>query len=87
MSANMRDADQPTPSAENLKDRQNQQKEVVREFSKGKLTIDELSERLNPVQSSTRDEMTGEVVIWDLASERQIQALPLAPGRSPVTMG
>ncbi|MFZ0746120.1 MAG: caspase family protein [Terracidiphilus sp.] len=78
---------QPSTNPENTKDRQKQEKDLFRQLEKGKLTLSELNERLNPVQILAEDEMTREVVIWDLASEHQIQALPLARGRSPVTMG
>jgi WD40 repeat protein len=79
---------QPWVTSESSKDRREEQKELVREFSKGKLTMDELSQRLNPTKSTAQNEMTPEMVIWDLPSERQIQTLPLAPGREPgITAG
>jgi WD40 repeat protein/uncharacterized caspase-like protein len=87
MSAETNHAVPPSASSENSKDRQKQQMDLVREFSKGKLTMGELTERLNPVQPIAQNEMTREIVIWDIARERQIQTLPLAQGRSPVTLG
>ncbi len=87
ISANLGNAVQPPPSTEKSADRRQQQKDLLREFQKGKLSISDLSERLNPTPTPAQDDITRKIVIWDLASERQIQALPIAPGRSPVIMG
>ena len=69
------------------KDQRRQMKDAVREYEKGKLTYSEYWERSNQAPPAVQDEITREVVIWDLASERQVQTLPLALGTSTSAEG